>query len=401
MPGFSPFCGVRYNAEGGFVDDVIAPPYDVISPSDREALVARSDHNAVRLELPTDEGGRDRYDVAGRLWRQWLDERILVADDEPSFYGYRLGFKDETGRPRQTTGVLGALHLEAPGQGILPHEHTTAKDKADRFDLLRSVRANLSPIWVLSPTAGLSGLVDADADGRPPDTRATDDHGVHHRVWRITSPAVVEGIRQALEVNAVLVADGHHRYEIGLAYQAEVGAGTGGAGQDRILAFAVELADDQLCVRAIHRVLRSLPAGFDLLGAVEPFFEVFETPALDETILARMEDAGALGLVLPSGTWLLRPRPSTVEAASHALDSSRLDVALATLPGHDVSFQHGADLAADFVRAGDADAAVLLRPATVAQIATISHGGRRMPPKTTFFYPKPATGLVFRSLDLD
>lgn len=401
MPGFSPFRGVRYNAEGGFVDDVIAPPYDVISPSDREALVARSEHNAVRLELPADEDGRDRYEVAAELWARWQDERVLVADAEPSFYAYRMGFKDESGRPRQTTGIIGALHLEPPGQGILPHERTTSKDKADRFELIRATRANLSPIWALSPTAGLTGLVDADVDGRPPDTRATDEHGVHHRVWRITSPAVVQGITDAVAVNPVLVADGHHRYEIGLAYQAEQAErGAGAGGHDRILAFVVELADEQLSVRAIHRVLRGLPDGFDVLAALEPFFEAFPTTAADETILARMDDAGALGLVTATGTWLLRPRESTLAAASHDLDSSRLDVALAALPDHDLKFQHGWDLVTDFVGRGDADAAVLLRPATVAQIATISHGGERMPPKTTFFYPKPATGLVFRSLDL-
>jgi uncharacterized protein (DUF1015 family) len=394
VPGFSPFRGVRYNAEGGHVDDVIAPPYDVISASDREALVARSEHNAVRLELPADEGGRNRYEVAADLWRSWLDERVLVADDEPAFYAYRMGFHDESGRPRQTTGILGALTLEAPGRGILPHERTTAKDKADRFDLIRHVRANLSPIWALSPTPGLSAL--ADTSG-PPDARATDERGVHHRLWRITAPAVIDAITEAVAAAPVLVADGHHRYEIGLAYQAEVGAG---GGQDAILAFVVELADEQLSVRAIHRLLDGLPAGFDMLGALTEFFEPFETGPADETILARMSDAGALGLVIPEGTWLLRPRPSTIEAAGHDLDSSRLDVALAALPEHDLRFQHGWDLVTGAVAKGEAQAAVLLRPATVDQIAAISHGGERMPPKTTFFYPKPATGLVFRDLDL-
>jgi uncharacterized protein (DUF1015 family) len=396
VPGFSPFRGVRYNAEGGFVDDVVAPPYDVISPDDRAALVERSEHNAVRLELPADEGGRNRYEVAAELWKRWQDERVLVADDAPSYYAYRLGFKDEAGRPRQTTGVLGALRLEPPGNGILPHERTTAKDKADRFDLIRATRANLSPIWALSPTAGLSALVAADVDGRPPDTRATDGDGVHHRLWQITSPAVIAGITEAIAANPVLVADGHHRYEIGLAYQEE----SGSPGSDAILAFVVELAEEQLSVRAIHRVLRGLPEGFDIREALEPFFEPFETAAVDETILGRMDDAGALALVTRAGTWLLRPRPSTVEAAGHDLDSSRLDVALAALPEHDLKFQHGWDRASAATLEDGADAAILLRPATVAQIAAISHGGERMPPKTTFFYPKPATGLVFRSLDL-
>ncbi len=399
MPRFSPFRGVRYNAEGGFVDDVIAPPYDVISGDDRAALVARSEHNAVRLELPVNEGGVGRYEVAASLWQRWHDERVLVADDEPSFYAYRMGYHDEAGRPRQTTGILGALTLEAPGEGILPHEQTTSKDKADRFDLIRAVRANLSPIWTLSPTEGLSALAEADIDG-PPDTRATDVDGVHHRLWRLTAPAVVESITEAVAANPVLVADGHHRYEIGLAYQAEVGSGVDGGGQDGILALVVELADEQLSVRAIHRVLTGLPEGFDLAGALEPFFEVFETGTIDETILRRMDDAGALALHTSQGTWLLRPRLATVQAALHDLDSSRLDVALASLPSHDVRFQHGWDRATAPVDAGDASAAVLLRPATVAQIAAISHGGVRMPPKTTFFYPKPATGLVFRDLDL-
>lgn len=395
MPAFSPFRGVRYNADGGFVDDVIAPPYDVISPSDREALVRRSEHNAVRLEAPVEEGGRNRYEVAATLWAQWRAEGILVAEDAPSFYAYRMGFHDESGRARQTTGILGALHLEAPGSGILPHEGTTSKDKADRFDLIRHVRANLSPIWTLSPTAGLSAL--AETSG-PPDARGTDSGGVHHRLWRLGSPAVVEAIQEAVASNPVLVADGHHRYEIGLAYSEET---DGAGGSDRILALVVELAEDELSVRAIHRLVSGLPDGFDLPAALEPFFDVTATGPVDATILSRMEDAGSLGLATGAGTWLLRPTPETAGAASHDLDSSRLDVALAALPAHELVFQHGWDLAAGAVGNQAADAAILLRPATVAQIAAVSHGGERMPPKTTFFYPKLATGLVFRDLDLD
>ncbi|HVM08777.1 MAG TPA: DUF1015 domain-containing protein [Acidimicrobiales bacterium] len=393
MPGFSPFRGVLYNAEGGYVDDVIAPPYDVISPDDRAALVARNDYNAVRLELP------DSYESAKSLWNQWLDERVLVADDEPAFYAYRMGFHDEAGRPRQTTGILGALTLTKPDEGeILPHEHTTSKDKADRLDLLRTTRVNLSPIWALSPAPGLSGLAEP-REGHPPDARATDSGGVHHRLWRITSPAVIAQITEALASQPVLIADGHHRFEVGNAYREE--RGPDDAGAQRILALVVELSEEQLSVRAIHRLISGLPDGFDLAAALEPHFDVFPTEAIDESILRRMDDAGALALQTTNGTWLLRPRDATVAAATHDLDSSRLDVALAELPTHDLRFQHGWDLVAAAVEKGDAQAAVLLRPATVAQIADISRGGVRMPPKTTFFYPKPATGLVFRALDLD
>lgn len=168
MPSFSPFRGIRYNAEGGYVDDVICPPYDVIAPSDRETLVRRSEHNAVRLEVPVGDDRSDRYASAAALWHRWQAERVVVADEEPSFYAYRMGFHDETGRARQTTGILGALHLEPPGKGILPHERTTSKDKADRLDLLRATRANLSPIWALSPAEGLSALAETTA---PPEDR--------------------------------------------------------------------------------------------------------------------------------------------------------------------------------------------------------------------------------------
>lgn len=396
MPRFEPFRGVLYNAEGGYVDDVIAPPYDVISPDDRARLVARSEHNAVRLELPAEEDGQDRYATAAALWQLWRDERVLVPDDAPAFYAYRMGFHDEDGRPRQTTGFLGALELTRPDEGhILPHERTTPKAKDDRLNLLRATRVNLSPIWGLSLADGLSGL--AETYGQPPDARATDDLGVHHRLWRLQSPAVIEQITEAVGSSPLVVADGHHRYEVALAYRDEVG---GGGGQDAVFCLVVELADDQLAVRAIHRLIAGLPEGFDLLGALSEWFEPFETGPVDETITPRMADAGSLALVTDTGVWLLRPRPATVAAAEHDLDSSRLDVALAGLPAHEVTFQHGWDLCADAVRKGDAQAAILLRPATIGQIAAIGHGGDRMPPKTTFFYPKPATGLVFRSLDL-
>ncbi|HEX4978645.1 MAG TPA: DUF1015 domain-containing protein [Acidimicrobiales bacterium] len=391
VPAFSPFRGVVYNAEGGYVDDVVAPPYDVISAEDRAALVSRSDYNAVRLELP------ESYASARELWERWLSDRVLVADDEPAFYAYRMGFHDEAGRARQTTGVLGALELSEPGAGeILPHEHTTSKDKSDRLELLRATRVNLSPIWSLTTAEGLSSIVDPSG---PPDIRATDAGGIHHRVWRITAPAAIDAIRTAVGSGPVLVADGHHRFEVANAYRAERGGDDAGA--RRILSFVVELSAEQLSVRAIHRLVSGLPDGVDLAGALEAHFELSPTGPPDATILSRMEEAGALALVLPDRTLLLKPRAATVEAAAHDLDSSRLDVALAGLPSHELRFQHGWDLAAAAVEKSEAQAAVLLRPATVTQIADISRGGTRMPPKTTFFYPKPATGLVFRGLDLD
>jgi uncharacterized protein (DUF1015 family) len=222
---------------------------------------------------------------------------------------------------------------------------------------------------------------------------------VLHELWRVTDTPSVSAIRDGIAREPVLIADGHHRFEVANAYREELGVG---GPQDRLLTFVVELSEEQLTVRAIHRLITGLPEGFDLLGALGRHFGVEPTGAVDASILRRMDAAGALGLVTREGVWLLRPRPATLAAAGHDLDSSRLDVALADFPsGTTVTFQHGYDLAHAAVEKGDAQAAVLLRPASVEQIAAISHGGERMPPKTTFFHPKLATGMVFRSLDVD
>jgi uncharacterized protein (DUF1015 family) len=401
VPRFDPFPGIRYRTDDGYLDAVVAPPYDVIDEEERARLVARSERNAVRVELPREEGdGRTRYEVARDLFRAWLADGTLAQDDEPSFYVYRMGFHDEAGRPRQTSGILGALALSTPGEGdILPHERTTPKDRADRLDILRTTTVNLSPIWGLSPAEGLSGLCDAVTGA--PDARATDDEGVHHRLWRVTQPGLLDTISAAIASAPVILADGHHRFEVANAYRAErAAAGDGPGPWDAVLAYVVELADEQLEVRAIHRLLDGLPDGFDLLGALSAHFDPFDAGKADDTVLGRMLDAGALTLVTVDGAWFLRPRPETVAAAEHDLDSSRLDVAVAGAlpPSTRVRFQHGLENVVRAVERGEAQAGVLLRPATVAQIAEIGRGGARMPPKTTFFNPKPRTGMVFRAL---
>jgi uncharacterized protein (DUF1015 family) len=165
------------------------------------------------------------------------------------------------------------------------------------------------------------------------------------------------------------------------------------------MALVVELADEQLSVQAIHRVVSALPAGGqDVPATLARFFELERTDPPDATIITRLASAHAPALHTAGGTWLLHPRDETLQAAGQDLDSSRLDVALAALPEHELVYQHGWDRATQEVDEGRADAAFLLRPATVAQIAATGRDGMRMPPKTTFFWPKPRTGLVFRDL---
>jgi uncharacterized protein (DUF1015 family) len=398
VPRFQPFPGLRYSRSHVVsLDDVVCPPYDVISESERLVLEAKSPSNIVRLELPRDEDNNgDRYQRAAMLLDAWRDGGILHRDEDPGFYGYRMRFTDPTGAPRQTVGVIGALELEPPGRGILPHEETTPKAKTDRLELLRATRANLSPIWGLTPGSGLSDYLTPPAH---PAEHASDSDRVRHELWPINDPDQIKGIQAVVEAEPVLIADGHHRYETALTYREEqAGSGSKGADDDYVMALIVELAEEHLTIQGIHRLINGLPPGFDVPAALEGSFDITPTAPADRTILTRMADAGAVAILTRSGAWLGRPRPSLTQSATHNLDSSRLDVALADLPPHQLVYQHGWDHAAAAVATGQADAAVLLRPATIEQISAISRGGKRMPAKTTFFWPKPRTGLVVREL---
>lgn len=396
MPRFEPFIGIRYDTTSLDPALVTAPPYDVISPSDRVALIASAPANVVRIDLPVD--GDDPYGDAAQLFNRWRTEGTLVDDSEPSFTVYRMETPDENGIIRRTTGAIGAMELTRPGEGdILPHEFTTPKAKSDRLDLLRATRSNLSAVWGLSPATGLTALLDTtDA----PLCRFEAD-GVTHTVWRITDEARINAIRSAISSAPIVIADGHHRYETSLAYRDERraadGDGDGGAA-NAVMTFVVELVEDELDVAPIHRLISDLPDEVDLLAAFDPFFESEPFPGSGQPTVRELQELGGLALVTSEGTWLLRPRPNTI-AATRDLDPSRLDLALAALPEHSLVHQHGVDHIHAAVHSGAAQAGVLLRPVHVDQIIEIAEGGEKMPPKSTFFAPKPRTGVVFRSID--
>ena len=394
MPRFEPFIGIRYDTTSLDPALITAPPYDVISPSDRVALIASAPANVVRIDLPVD--GDDPYGDAAQLFNRWRTEGTFVVDSEPSFTVYRMEAPDENGIIRRTTGVIGAMELTRPGEGdILPHEFTTPKAKSDRLDLLRSTRSNLSAVWGLSPATGLTALLDTtDA----PLCRFEAD-GVTHTVWRITDEARINAIRLAISSAPIVIADGHHRYETSLAYRDErrTSDGDGGAA-NAVMTFVVELVEDELDVAPIHRLISDLPDEVDLVAAFDPFFESEPFPGSGQPTVRELQELGGLALVTSEGTWLLRPRPNTI-AATRDLDSSRLDLALAALPDHSLVYQHGVDHIHAAVRSGAAQAGVLLRPVRIDQIIEIAEGGEKMPPKSTFFAPKPRTGVVFRSID--
>jgi uncharacterized protein (DUF1015 family) len=395
VPSFEPFPGIRYDLDRSDPAVVTAPPYDVIDPDQRAALAASDPHNVVRIDMP-DEGD-DPYAAAGEAFAAWQRDGVLITD-APSFYVYRMDTTDEAGTRRRTTGVFGALELSRPGEGgILPHEHTTPKAKSDRLNLLRGARANLSAVWALSPAAGLTGLLDT---GEDPIASWADDEGTVHSLWIVDDPDRMAKISATVASHPVVIADGHHRVETSLAYRDErrsAQGGTTGGPADAVMTYVVELAEEQLTVLPIHRLLSGLPDDLDVRDALSQHFVVTPAGPVDPGILRAMIGQGFLVLVEPGRTSLLTPRAEAM-AGLRDLDTVRLDAALSTLPAHDLVFQHGIDNVVRAVERGDAQVGVLLRPATVKQITAIAHGGERMPPKTTFFHPKPRTGVVFRSL---
>jgi len=399
MPSLLPFRGLRPDPAVALLGDVVCPPYDVISENERAQLLARSPYNVVRVELP-----RGDYAGAAALFEAWKAQGSLRRDAAPALYGYRMSYRDATGTGRETLGVIGALVLERPGRGILPHEQTTPKDKSDRLELIRATRANTSPIWCLCSEPGLAALFSASgpsAAGTGPVASAVDDQGVTHEIWPVYDSAVHQRAARLTSADPLLVADGHHRYETALTYldevrsAAPVQAGGDALGPAAVLSLVVELSDQYLQVLAIHRTVSGLPPRSDVLGAFRGEFVVAPAASAGPELLDQMVAAGAVAVVTAEGAFLATPRPGAPSAAFD-LDSSRVDAALATLPPHQLSYEHDLAGALAGVHEGRLNAAVLCRPATVAQIAATARGGARMPPKTTFFWPKPRTGMVFR-----
>lgn len=382
MPRFLPFAAVRY-ADVARLPTVIAPPYDVLSDTDLDHYLALDEHNITHVDVP--RGGEDRYEVAAATLARWRAEGALVTDERPSFTLYRMSFADETGAPREIVGVLGGLEVvDAGAGGVLPHERTTPKASTDRLDLTRATRANLSPVWGLSLAAGLADLL---AEPGEPVGEVVED-GVTHRVERVTDPARIEAISAAVGFDDVLIADGHHRYGISRTYRDEVRAATGRTDTpaEETLTFVSELVADQLSVAAIHRLYDRMYADFS--GT----FTLTEIERPTTATLAAMQAEGFLVLYTRDWTSRLDPIPGAF-ADVRSLDGAWLEATLGDVP---VTYQHGLTETLAAVDSGAAEAAVLIRPVSVAEIERTAREGLLMPPKSTFFTPKLKTGFVIR-----
>jgi uncharacterized protein (DUF1015 family) len=396
VPRFEPFRPLRYDAERAPLCEVTAPPFDVVAAAERDRLAAGHPYNVVHIDVPADVPCEDRFGRAAARFATWVREGVLVRDPEPGYTICRMSFRDRRGRTRTISGVVGALEVCPAGAGdVLPHEQTRSRLRHDRLELLRTTQANLSAVWGLSLTPGLTACLSEPGE---PMGRCTDASGVTYHVERVTDPVRCATIGEVVAATPVVLADGHHRYETARIHRAERhDAGDGPGPWDLVMAFVSELAPGHLSVAAIHRLLRH-PAGetvawADVLGGT---FDTEPAGPVTEATLDLMERRGAMCLVHADGSGTLLLRRGAPHGGHDALDSVALEEALAGSPA-DVSYQHGVEQVLAAVRAGAADAAVLIRPVTVAQIERVAHDRVLLPPKSTFFTPKLRSGLLFRT----
>jgi uncharacterized protein (DUF1015 family) len=413
MADVQPFRALHYDLDRvGGLAPVVAPPYDVIDAEQRAALVRRSPHNVVEIDLPQGDG--DPYAHAAELLERWRREGVLVRDDEPALWVLEQEFTGPDGRRRTRHGFFARVRVEDYGAGrIRPHERTHPGPKEDRLRLTRATHANLSPIFSLYD----------DPDGRawsalrPHLTpaawaEATDEDGTVHRLWRVVDAGAAEQVRAALAGAELLIADGHHRYETARVHHEEGGAG-------HVLMCLVALQDPGLTVFPTHRLLTGLDSTRReaLRGTIERDFEVAEI------------DAGALE---PSGDGPVRMgyldahhrrplrltlRDPQVAAAAlpdkpapyRALDTAVLEAVVLRgalgMTEDDISHLNGLDYARDAAQArervmsGAAEAAFFMRSTPVEQVREVAATGESMPPKSTYFFPKVLTGMVFNVLE--
>ena len=372
----------------GPVADVTCPPYDVIDDAERAELRAASPYNLVRVLLA--EPGDERYQSAAADLERWMAEGALVRDDSPRFYLYAIDYTDLAGASRQARGIMGALAVRPLGDEVVPHEETMEKVHSDRLAILTATRANLDIIAALSDATELSALVE------PPPGRARLDFeagGVRHRLYDITDPERVAAIAAAAASRPISIADGHHRYITALRYLEEHGPGPG---WDSIMCFLSPLERGGLSIAPTHRVFLAATVDRDCL---EESFEVSESEARVPAQAGELTLVGRTG----AGPLLLRPRPEALATLAGPLQAAGSAVANRLLwpclgvTEADAAYVSDADAALDAIVPGGA--AVLLAPLTNEAIGAAGEAGIRFPAKTTFFYPKPRSGLVIRTWD--
>lgn len=413
---------LRFTPKAGPIDQLVCPPYDIISEEQRRAYLAANPCNLIRLELPRE--GENPYAEAASVYQSWLADGVLAQDEQPGLYIYEEEF-EALGRTHKVKGLQCRVKLAEFSEGVvLPHEETLSKAKADRFELMKACGTNFSSIYSLyfDENRAIRSLVDELSAGRPTQ-QWRDGEGVTHRLWCVYDPATVAQLEGMFADKKLYIADGHHRYETALNYRRhlrEQGTPVGDA--DYILMTLVNMEHEGLVVFPTHRIVRGLEH-YDraaLLSACAAGFEISEVPgglAEAQALLDERYAQGKVAFVLCDGAYTLLTLTDHEAMARLAPDHS------AAWQGLDVSVLHSLVLercmgidkenmanqknliytrdAAEAVAAvegGSANCAFLLNPTRVEQIAAVAAAGDKMPQKSTYFYPKIITGAVMNKL---
>jgi uncharacterized protein (DUF1015 family) len=417
MADIQPLRALHYDVSlVGSLADVTSPPYDVIDAEQRKALLERSPFNVAAVDLP--KGDPDPYAAAGELFEAWQLQGVVVRDPEPSLWAHAQTYTGPDGQTSTRKGFFCRVRIEGYGPGrVRPHERTHPGPKEDRLRLMRATRANLSPIFSLfSDPTGTTWKALEPATASAPSGEVTDGEGTNHKLWRVNDPATIAAVQEATRNVELLIADGHHRYETANTYAEELG----GDGEHRyVLMCLVALEDPGLTVFPTHRLVRGLDRERQeaLREALRRDFEIAEVP-LEQ--IAPDPGTGPLQLGYIDSHHLQAYRLTLKDQAIadaalpgfseayRSLDTGVLEALLLKgalgLSDEDISHFNGlfyarsTEEAVSLVRSGEYDAAFLMRPTPVSQVRDVAASGENMPPKSTFFYPKLLTGLLFNPL---
>ena len=420
MATVRPFRGLRFDGAAGALQDIVAPPYDVISPEQREALAARSPYNVVRLTLPEQEPD-DRskfvkYTRSAARLEEWRREGSVRLEDRPAFYRYTQTFEVPGATQVCTrTKLVTTIKVEPYSKGVvLPHEQTFPKHKEDRMRILEATRSHLECIFGLfeDDDRTIHSLI-----ATAPATRIADfvtcEDGIHHVLERIDDPAVGFAISTAIAEKKVWIADGHHRYETALAFRERLGEKDALIAEDFMMMALCSISDPGLVLLPTHRILKSMPVNAtELESRLQQHFKIEQCANIDLVRTIAKTSGRAFGVALPGGQGLVARFEDVDRLAAQVegeggLELKRLDVSilhgfifakLLGLSGHDFfGYTRSEQEALDAVEHGS-PAAFLMNPPTVQDMRDVAAAGDFMPQKSTYYYPKLLSGLVMWSL---
>jgi uncharacterized protein (DUF1015 family) len=415
-----PLQALHYATERvGGLQPVVAPPYDVIDPAQRAALAARSPYNVVEIDLPVPDGDLDPYAHAARLFSEWQAAQVLVRDDTPALWALAQDYTGPDGNAYTRRGFFARVRVEAYGAGrIRPHERTHAGPREDRLRLTRATRANLSPIFSLyDDPAGAAWSALSPHTETVPWGEVSDEDGTLHRLWRVPEEDAADAVGEALRDTELLIADGHHRYETARVYADEVG---GEGGHRYVLMCLVALQDPGLTVFPTHRLLTGLSEQqrVALREAITRDWEVTEVTAEALEPQATADGTVRLGYLDAhhKRPLMLTLRDQAIADAAlpgmpepyRRLDTAVLEALLLKgalgMTEDDISHLHGLEYARDTdqararVQAGEVEAALFTSSTPVERVRDVAATGVNMPPKSTYFFPKVLTGMIFNPL---